>query len=610
MQEFNGEEFKEKVRSQADIVKIVSDYVALKKRGGRYWGCCPFHGEKTPSFTVDEAKGLFHCFGCNVGGDVFSFIMQIEHLSFPDALKFLANKLNIPIPTKEKSPQEIARDQETKAIYDANALALKFFESCLVNTSYGKTAQDYLLNRGITAEIRAKFSLGLAPPDMRRLHSALEQRGVTQDTLLKAGLVMLSSRNQSIYDFFQARIMIPIKNPRGQVVAFQGRKFDDSRPRDLAKYKNTAETQWFSKRNVLFGLDVALKAIRAKKQVILVEGPMDAISLHAAGIDWAVASMGTAFSEQHAHMLRKLDVEAVFSFDHDEAGLKADMRAVEIARHIQLPCKVVVVNVGKDPDEFIRGQGAEAYLQLVENAPSGLDFQIEQILNENNIDSLEGKVKAVSNIIPLLLLCSSNIEVAQRLKELAHRLTIDEGLLQEELRKAQRGSKTEAEVPLPTLGANPARLSVKELAERHLLHALSIDTPTLLSKFATQLDTIKLGTIRLEILMALQAKAKEGVSFKVENIYGKLSPTALAEYTVILLLDLPAQNMETVVFDCFYTLHNIALEEEYRQHSTKAAEYEKEGNPKFKQELEDCRRIKNKMIEVSERYRERRESHD
>ena len=195
------------------MVSIVSETVNLKRKGSRYWGCCPFHGEKTPSFTVDPAKGLFHCFGCGAGGDVFSFVMKRDHVEFPEALKLLAQKYGIPIPERAKTAREIAREQETKEVLSANTLAAKFFHSCLINTQYGKQGLAYLAGRGIGDAIIASFELGMAPPDFSTLHEALEQRGVKEAVLLKAGLVVARSHSSGVYDKFRERIMIPIKDP-------------------------------------------------------------------------------------------------------------------------------------------------------------------------------------------------------------------------------------------------------------------------------------------------------------------------------------------------------------------------------------------------------------
>ena len=255
------ESFKEQVRQAADIVSVVSETVDLKKKGRRFWGCCPFHSEKTPSFTVNPEKGFFHCFGCGAGGDVFTFVMKRDHVSFVEAERILANKYGIPIPEPEKTAEEIRREQEEKEIVGTNELAARFFHACLTKTQYGKEGLTYLASRGIGMDIVESFELGLAPPDAQTFHKALEKRGIPEKTLLKAGLIGQSDSGR-IYDKFRERIMIPIKNPRGKVVGFTGRIL--RKEASPAKYMNTPETSWFHKGRQLFGMDRALPSIRKR----------------------------------------------------------------------------------------------------------------------------------------------------------------------------------------------------------------------------------------------------------------------------------------------------------------------------------------------------------
>lgn len=589
------ENFKEQVRAQADIVRVVSDYVPLKKKGGRYWGCCPFHGEKTPSFTVDEGKGLFHCFGCGVGGDVFTFIMKIENRSFPEAVKFLAGKLNIPIPEREKNPAEIAREMQAKEIYAANELAARFFQSCLVNTEYGKTGVEYLADRGITREIIDGFALGMAPPDYNKLHLALEHKGISEDTILKAGLA--NKRDSGgIYDRFRGRIMIPIRDVRGRVVGFTGRVLNKDAKE--AKYMNTGETEWFSKRNILFGLDAALKSIKEHKQAVLVEGHMDAISLHAAGVTWAVAVMGTAFTEQHARLLKQLSPEVVFSFDSDKAGIEAAIRAVPIALHAELKNKVMQVPEGKDPDDFIRKHGKDAYVKLIEAAVEGIDFQINRQLEENNISTLAGKVQAVSNILPLFLECKSDIEVAQRIRDLARKLTIDEGLIQSEYTKLKRKDKKDDFMPR-SVHLAPQATTALEQAERHLLFALIKGNDVLTSHVTNQLQKIKFENAeRAEIFQKTILFLQKGSKNLATDLFEVLAEKGASELTNILRMELPSTDLAEMLSDCLRQLRLAILEQEFEQHSSLAAEYEKQGNEKYLQELSECRRIKNEEKKI------------
>ena len=321
------ESFKEQVRSTANIVEVISGYVPLKKRGQNFWGCCPFHGEKTPSFAVNPAKNMFYCFGCHVGGDIFKFVMKIEDCGFTEALKLLAARYGIAVPERHKTAAEIWREKQKERINETNATAARFFQACLLKTPYGKGALAYLNGRGINQDIIASFSIGYALNNFTALVSSLGKRGFQPQELVAAGLVA-KGRDEQLYDKFRNRVMIPIKDGRGKIVGFGGRVLDNSTP----KYLNTAETEWFNKRRLLFALDVAYKPIRASKQAIVVEGYMDAISLHAAGISNVVASMGTAFATEQAKLLKRIADEIVFCYDSDSAGRRASVRAVSIAR--------------------------------------------------------------------------------------------------------------------------------------------------------------------------------------------------------------------------------------------------------------------------------------
>ncbi len=583
------DDFKEQVRSQANIVDIVSEYVPLKKRGSSYWGCCPFHGEKTPSFSVSPDKNFFYCFGCHAGGDVFSFIMKAENCTFQEALKILANKLGIPIPEREKTKQELEREKEAKEIIAANELATRFYQACLTKSEYGRIAQEYLAKRGITPEIIEKFSIGVSLPVYTSLVKALGKRGCREELLIKAGLAV-KGRNGA-YDKFRGRVMIPIEDARGHVVGFGGRVLEQNA--ETAKYMNTAETEWFNKRTLLFGLHAAFKEIKKKRQAIIVEGYMDAISLHAAGIDWAVASMGTAFSAEQAKLLARVCDEVIFSYDSDEAGLRADVRAVSIARAAGLKVRVLVVPDGKDPDEFVRKHGTDAYLKLIENASEGIDFQMRQTIAQNNVSNLAGKVEAVSNILPFLLECKNDIEVAGHIRKLAQLLTIDESLIVSEYRKLSRrkGQSGPAAVQHQP-GAVPSA-GPEDEAERQLLYILAKNLRLLLLYREKIEDAGFKSPEHQEIYAALAEQlqnAPEGDA--AAELFRSLSQKAAAEFAAIMAKNVQPGDEEKLIGDCIRTINKTRLEALYERHRMLADEYERLGDSRFLQELAESQKIK------------------
>jgi DNA primase len=588
------ENFKEQVRQAADIVGVVSETVDLRKKGSRLWGCCPFHSEKTPSFTVDPEKGFFHCFGCGAGGDVFTFVMKRDHVAFPEALKILANKYGIPIPERAKTAEEIQREKETKAVLDANELAARFFHACLTKTRYGKTGIAYLAGRGIGKEIIESFQLGMAPPDFSTLHTALEKRGVAEEVLLKAGLVSRSSRQPGVYDKFRERIMIPIKNPRGRVVGFTGRIL--RKEASPAKYMNTGETAWFHKGRLLFGLDRAMTSIRRRQQALVVEGHMDAISLHAAGITYTVASMGTAFTEQQARLLKRLTPEVIFCFDSDQAGRNAAMRAIPLALKEGLRCKVMHVTDGKDPDEFVRKEGRQAFEDLIQKAKGGIDYEVDTVLERSDTETLSGKVGAVAEILPFFRDCHSDVEVGERIRDLARRLALDENEVRSEYRKLTgQGRHGSSYNPEWLLQRQVKPGTSTEQAERGVLLALLNGlVPDASQAGFANIDSFTVPS-RQAIYRAYLTRVQNGTLGDPRNLFEDLDPDSAAELTKILELNVPFETLPVVLRDCLNRLQSAALEREYEKHSRLAEEYEKEGNEKFLEELEECRRIRTEI---------------
>ena len=581
------ESFKEQVRGTANIVEVISGYVPLKKRGQNFWGCCPFHGEKTPSFAVNPAKNMFYCFGCHEGGDIFKFIMKMESCDFMEALKLLAARYGIPVPERQKTAVEIRREKHRERIYETNATACRFYQACLLNTPYGKGALAYLNGRGISQEILSSFSIGYALDSFTSLLSNLGRHGYKGEELLAAGLV--AEGRQQLYDKFRNRVMIPIKDPKGKIVGFGGRVLDNSTP----KYLNTAETEWFNKRRLLFAMDVAYKAIRSSRQAIVVEGYMDAISLHAAGISNVVASMGTAFAAEQAKLLKRVADEVVFCYDSDSAGRKASVRAVSIARTEGLKVRIAGVPEGKDPDEYVRRYGKEAFLKVLSEAREGIDFQIEETILQSDVSNLAGKVDAVSNILPFLLECKSEIEAAEHMRRLAQRLTIDEGLIVEEYRKATRknGARRESVyVPVPDV----KKISVTRQAEEQLL-AVLLEEPYLAENCQEVVQQTGWSEPALAQIYAYLAALTEANAFTIDKLNDALDGAGQSALAGIRTRAVPTQDGEQFVKACLRQLRRSYLEQEYEKHRLLADEYERLADERFMQELQETQRIKDEI---------------
>src|SRR5574337_316172 len=346
----------EEVRAAADIVKIVGDYVKLRKAGANFMGLCPFHQEKTPSFAVHPVKQIFHCFGCGVGGDIFKFVMLIENLPFPEALRRVAEKVGVQLRETAANETYDANAKIRAAVFKMHELAGRFFASQLSGTTEGRVARAYLADRGLTDEVVGRFRLGYAPSDGQALTRQLSEGGFEVALLEKSGLVLYDAERQRHYDRFRRRIIFPIANESGKLVAFGGRALGDDQP----KYLNSPETPIYTKGRVLYHLDRAAPAIRKLDYTILVEGYMDCIAVASSGIENVVASCGTSLTESQIRLLGRYSRRVVVNYDPDSAGVAATERSLALLLEEGFEAKVLALAGGLDPDSFIRQQGVAA----------------------------------------------------------------------------------------------------------------------------------------------------------------------------------------------------------------------------------------------------------
>ncbi|GMB00840.1 DNA primase [Pelosinus sp. IPA-1] len=591
------DEFIDRLRSESDIVSILSDYVPLKKKGKNYWGCCPFHHENTPSFSVTPEKGFFYCFGCQSGGNVFNFLMKIENVSFFDAVKMLAQKMNIPLPEKNKTPQELAREREHTKLYRANELAREFFYACLTKTVYGKQAKEYLESRGVTNEVIESFKIGFAPPAWDKLLHAFLERGIEQDIMLKAGLIVERNSGDGVYDRFRNRIMFPISDVRGRVVGFGGRVIDDSQP----KYLNSPETPVFNKRYILFGFHAAHKFIKESGQAIVVEGYMDAITAHAYGIKNVVASLGTAFSPEQAKLLLRNANEICFAYDSDTAGQNATVRALTILRSMGANVRVVLIPDGKDPDEFIRKHGAKAFKTLIKEANDVLEYQIKQAFDNTDYSSLEGKVAVVAKIVPVLASADNAVEVNTHIARISQMLAIDESAIRSEVRKYLFQNKKDKNV---NVGKNISNILVTrkpsiaiEQAEKHLIRLMCGDS-SLIPYIEKELSVTEIqGEHRREIIELIFKEYNMGKDITDTAWTMMLSETANAELSHIMLIDIQYNDSDSIkmVDDCIKNMRLTNLKLLYEQSRLRADELERLGDSGFLQALAESQRIKDEI---------------
>jgi len=455
------------VRDSVDIYDVVSGYVSLKKAGKNWLGLCPFHSEKTPSFNVNPAKQIFHCFGCGVGGDAFKFLELQEGLNFPEAVKQLASRAGISLPESRPWADEKKSDDERKALLKITAEAADYFRRELEGPA-GSAARTYLTKRGLTENVIKDFSLGYARPEWDGLLKHLRQKGHSPALLEKAGLIVKRSEGEGHYDRFRGRIIFPIRDISGSVIAFGGRVMDDSLP----KYLNSPETPLYSKSNVLYCLDQAKEPARKQGYFIIVEGYLDTIACHQYGAKNAVATLGTALTDGHLRLMRRFAQKLMLIFDPDPAGVKATLRGFELFAGSGMKVNVVSLPDGDDPDTFLKKNGYEAFASCLKGSVKFMDFVVSQVVRGGAMTSIDEKVEQAGEMLGFIAKLPSGIERDHYLKRTAEALDVDEGLLRQEMTKQRTAHAGPRE---RTAAGTMAHRDQRPRAEEMLIHLMLRD---------------------------------------------------------------------------------------------------------------------------------------
>ncbi len=500
-----ADNFAQLVKQQADIVKIIGDYVRLKKAGAQNWnGLCPFHQEKSPSFSVNAAHSYFYCFGCHEKGDVFTFVMKLDNISFPEAVRAVATKAGIPLPKREfNSPEEAREAGIRRQLIDVHEAATQYFEGFLKSPEAAR-AREYLTGRGVTPDTIARFRIGYAPEDFNDMRERLA-RHFPEDVLRASGL--FSAREQAegkpgpMYARFRKRITFPISNEAGKTIAFTARALDDTddKGRTVAKYLNSPETPLYTKGNVLFNLDKAKADIRTHDFALLVEGQMDCISVFMAGVRNVLATSGTAFTEAQVRLLSRFTHKVIVNFDPDTAGLNAAEKSIALLTEEGFEVKVVTLEGGLDPDRFVRENGVAAYMAALRGARRHADYLTDRARTLFPARTPEAQLKALNFLLPHIRRMPSTLQRDSFAADVAQKLGIDSALLRQELRQAA-AARTES---LPARRQAP----VTEV-ERTLLRALILPSGNPARELACQqlaenpawYDGLATGTL-LEILV-------------------------------------------------------------------------------------------------------------
>ena len=390
----------DEILARADIVDTIGSYVTLKRAGSNFGGLCPFHSERTPSFTVFPGTRSFYCFGCGAGGDVITFIMKAENLDYPSAIELLASRVGINIEKEEKGRDLMGR----KRVFEMNLEAAKFFRQCLFDKNLGEPGMQYFMSRGLSSAVIKRFGLGYAPNDFGLLTRHLKSKGFSEEELIQGFLCGKSQKTGKAYDYFRGRVIFPIIDTTGNIIAFGGRVLDDSKP----KYLNSSDTPGFKKSKNLFALNYAKDS--CSEQLILCEGYMDVIALHAAGFENAVATLGTAITAEQARIMTKYTKKVIISYDSDEAGQRAANRAIQLLSEVGLEVRILKMKGAKDPDEFIKKYGADRFRQLIGQSKTGFEYKMDNILAKYLLDNMDEKIKATSEICQIIASVASAVE--------------------------------------------------------------------------------------------------------------------------------------------------------------------------------------------------------
>lgn len=588
------EDFIETVRNRVDIVDLISEYVILKKTGKNYLGLCPFHAERTPSFTVSPEKQIFYCFGCGTGGNVFTFLMKKDHLTFPEAVEFLAHRVGLEVPRSGQSRERYVRKEK---YYEVNILAAEFYHDILLDAPEGEDARSYLKKRGVREDTWKRFVLGFAPQDGGRLLEFLLRKGYEPRFLAECGLFV--GHYGHLRDRMAGRVIFPIFDGQGRCLGFGGRALGEEEP----KYLNTAESPAFSKGRILYAINFAAPAIREKGQAVVVEGYMDCISAHQHGFTNTVASLGTAFTHDQARMLVRYTKDVVLAFDRDAAGSAASLRSAGYLQELGARVSVLDLPAGKDPDEFLRTYGGEAFASaLKDRIIPFLDFKIDQLAKQYDPETVHGRAEIVNGILEDLARVENLVLREGYIRQAAERLGVTEEAIRSEFvrylgRKQGRKDRNEKNRYNMEQGKQifvNRNASATEAARRGLFRFMCLDHEV------WELVKNELGLTVFEGKLRRYLDLVEDVGWgEPAELFSRLEQEEQAELASLLLheddQELNGEQRKKMIADYLCILKREQLEQKIEQCRLALQEYEKKG---------DQAGINNILAELHNLYRE------
>ena len=538
---FFSEQLISEIIEKNDIVDVISDYMSLKKSGTNYKSLCPFHSENSPSFSVSSSKQIFNCFGCGVGGNVITFVQKMERLEFIETLKFLADRAGIEV-TDIKNEQQLKRLDLYKALYRINQETARFFYS---NLNKSKAPMEYLKGRGLNENTLKSFGLGYALNEWNSLMNYLRQKGFSQELMQKAGLIAKSEKSSGYYDKFRNRVMFPIIDLKGNVIAFGGRVMDDSKP----KYLNSPETPIFNKGENIYGLNFVKKQQNIEN-IIVVEGYMDVIALHQYGITNAVASLGTAFTESQAKLLKRFSNEIIIAYDADIAGQSATLKGLAILEKEGCNVGVITIPSGKDPDEFVRKEGVEAFRDRIKKNVSLIEYKIDDAKKGLNIDKIQDRIKFTKEFSSILKDIESNVEVDAYIKKYSNIMRVNETAIYAELNRLKEKHKTGNNkhniVNIKNTEEKPKNAEL--IAEIYLLNICMTDSNKAKNIFVVLNPESFINSLCKEIAYIIVDKLNEGKSYSAGEIISRLENVEKQNKAAKLLsYELPDKDLDVLI---------------------------------------------------------------
>ena len=572
----------DQIKQAANIIEIASQYTNITKRGKNHIGLCPFHSEKTPSFTLDIERQLYHCFGCGAGGDIFTLVMEKENLTFPETLRLLADKYNISMPEQKKlSPQSI---QEKEDIGRINELTLGFFRKNLFKTEEGKKALVYLHKRKISDEVIQKLKIGYAANSWDSLLNYFKDKKVSPSLLEKAGLALRRQNKEGFYDRFRGRVIFPIFTDQGTVVAFGGRTLFDAEP----KYLNSPDTPKYTKGKLLYGLNFSKEDIRKKDEIILVEGYTDFISLYQFGIKNCAASLGTSLTTNQVNIAHRFAAVITTCYDGDVAGRKAALRAISLCFEKGVQIKIMILPKGSDPDSFIQEHGAAEFESLKDKSLPALKYLIDLSMFKKNMKSPEVKTQVIRTIYSEIDKITDPILKSHYIKELSENLFVDEKIIRSIIRhKTGRAQEQKTSDFLP--------------AEKRLLQIIFDDTQIAVKVFDMMQSEDFLGLKSEEIFSALRDVIKNKKPVNFPELMQKLTSSLFSSLSEILVEKGQEATTEEAM-DCMDALKKFSLERKWGEINTQIAMMEKKGE---KESLASFLKIRQEITEELSTFSQR-----